>query len=76
MAVNLVNKDQVELTRSRVFDDGRVCYEYNVPAADSHITDELTTFCFYKTVHHVYSAACRNFGESRLCAMSHFEVES
>lgn len=49
MAVNLVNKDQVELTlRFRVFDD-RVGfrYEYNVPAADSLlITDELTTFRF------------------------------
>ena len=44
MAVNLVNKDQVELTlRFRVFDDGvGFRYEYNVPAADSLlITDEL-----------------------------------
>ena len=49
MAVNLVNKDQVELTlRFRVFDDGvGFRYEYNVPAADSLlITDELTTFRF------------------------------
>lgn len=37
MAVNLVNKDQVELTlRFRVFDDGVwFRYEYKVPAQDS-----------------------------------------
>ena len=64
MAVNLVNKDRVELTlRFRVFDDGvGFRYEYNVPAADSLlITDELTTFPFSSGWYIVVdSCQCRN----------------